>query len=257
MLLVIDVGNTNTVLGLYDGEKLKNSWRITTANGITSDEIGILLHNLISRSGECAEEVDDIIISSVVPNVMYSLSQGIRKYFGAEPVIVGSGMKTGIIIRHDNPRDVGADRIVNLVAAKELYGGPAIVIDYGTADTFDVLNADGEFITGFIAPGLQICAEALYKRAAQLPKIEIRRPKSIKARDTVRSIQIGLTYGHRGATRYIIKTLIEGLGLPDNTRIIATGGLARVIDDKNEIFDVLNPWLTLEGLRILHEKNKK
>ena len=165
-------------------------------------------------------------------------------------------MKTGIKIRQDNPKAVGADRIVNLVAAKELYGGPAIVIDYGTANTFDVLGRDSEFVTGFISPGIQICSDALYRKAAKLPKVEIRKPESIVTKNTVGSIQAGLVFGHIGQSIYIINELKKELNIPD-AKVIATGGLAKVIDPDGEIFDILNPVLTLEGLRILYNKNKK
>ena len=170
-------------------------------------------------------------------------------------MIVGVGMKTGIIVKRDSPKTVGADRIVDLVAANEIYGGPAIVIDYGTANTFDVINEKSEFITGFITPGISSCAEALYHKAAQLPKIEIKAPKSIIAKNTVASLQAGLVLGHIGQTKYIIEQFREKLHMP-NMKVIATGGLAKVIDPGGEIFDVLDPVLTLKGLRILYEKNK-
>ena len=174
MLLVVDVGNTNIVLGVYKGDKMIKCWRMATGAKRTADETGIFIHSLFDASDVKASCIDAAIISSVVPDIMYSLTHGIRKYFHIEPMVVGAGMKTGIVIKRDNPKEVGADRIVNLVAAKEIYGGPAIVIDYGTADTFDVINEKGEFITGLIAPGISICADALYQRAAQLPKIEIK-----------------------------------------------------------------------------------
>lgn len=255
MLLVIDVGNTNYVLGVYRGEKLIKSWRMATGSNRTADETGIFIHGLFDASRLDATAVKAVIISSVVPDIMYSLTQGIRKYFGIEPMIVSVGMKTGIFIKRDNPKAVGADRIVNLVAANEIYGGPAVVIDYGTANTFDVLNEKSEFITGFITPGISTCAEALYQRAAQLPKVAIKKPRSIVVKNTVRSIQAGLVLGHIGQTKYIIQELREQLNLPD-MKVIATGGLARVIDPDKEIFDVLDPVLTLKGLRILYEKNK-
>ncbi len=186
---------------------------------------------------------------------MYSLTQGIRKYFHIEPMIVSAGMKTGISVKRDNPKGVGADRIVNLVAVNEIYGGPAVVIDYGTANTFDVLNEKSEFITGLITPGISVCADALTQRAAQLPKIEIKKPKSIIVKNTVGSIQAGLVLGHIGQTIYIIDQLKKELNMPD-MKVIATGGLARVIDPDRKIFDVLDPVLTLKGLKILYHKNK-
>lgn len=255
MLLVIDVGNTNFVLGLYEGEKLVNCWRMTTGDNRTADETGMFIHGLFDAAGVDIQSVEAVIISSVVPDIMYSLTQGIRRYFNIEPMIVSVGMKTGIVVKRDDPKSVGADRIVDLVAANEIYGGPAIVIDYGTANTFDVINEKSEFITGFITPGISSCADALYQKAAQLPKIEIKVPKSIVAKNTVDSLQAGLVMGHIGQTKYIIEELRKQLNLP-NMKVIATGGLAKVIDPNHEIFDVLDPALTLKGLRILYEKNK-
>ena len=255
MLLVIVVGNTNFVLGLYDGEELVNCWRMTTGGNRTADETGMFIHGLFDAEGIDPKDVEAVIISSVVPDIMYSLTQGIRRYFGIEPMIVSVGMKTGIVVKRDDPKSVGAERIVDLVAANEIYGGPAIVIDYGTANTFDVINEKSEFITGFITPGISSCADALYQKAAQLPKIEIKTPKSIVAKNTVDSLQAGLVLGHIGQTKYIIEKFKKDLNLPD-MKVIATGGLAKVIDPNNEIFDVLDPVLTLKGLRILYEKNK-
>ncbi len=254
MLLVIDVGNTNYVLGVYHGEKLVKCWRMATGSNKTADETGIFLYNLFDASGFDVKRIEAVIISSVVPDIMYSLTQGIRKYFHIEPMIVSAGIKTGIVIKRDNPKAVGADRIVNMVAVNEIYGGPAVVIDYGTANTFDVINEKSEFITGLITPGISICAEALYQRAAQIPKIEIKKPKSIVVKNTVGSIQAGLVIGHIGQTKYIIQQLREQLGLP-NMKVVATGGLARMIDPNKEIFDILDPVLTLKGLKILYHKN--
>lgn len=255
MLLVIDVGNTNYVLGVYRNNKLIKCWRMATSGIRTADETGILIHSLFDNSDVKASSIDAVIISSVVPDIMYSLTQGIRKYLDIEPMIVSVGMKTGISIKRDNPKAVGADRIVDMVAVNEIYGGPALVIDYGTANTFDVINDKSEFITGFITPGISICADALNKRAAQLPKIEIKKPKSIVVKNTVGSIQAGLVLGHIGQTIYIIERLKKELDLPD-MKVIATGGLARVIDPDRKIFDVLDPVLTLKGLNILYHKNK-
>ncbi|WP_313528219.1 type III pantothenate kinase [Anaerotignum sp.] len=255
MLLVIDVGNTNYVLGVYHGDKLVKCWRMATGSNKTADETGIFLYGLFDTAGFDVKRIEAVIISSVVPDIMYSLTQGIRKYFNIDPMIVSAGMKTGIVIKRDNPKAVGADRIVNLVAANEIYGGPAVVIDYGTANTFDVINEKSEFITGLITPGISICAEALYQRAAQIPKVEIKKPKSIIVKNTVGSIQAGLVIGHIGQTKYIIQQLKEQLELPD-MKVIATGGLARVIDPDKQIFDILDPVLTLKGLKILYHKNR-
>lgn len=256
MILVIDVGNTNIVLGVYDKEKLVANWRMTTTNNRTADETGIFIHSLFDYSDVDAKNIENIIISSVVPNIMYSLTHGIRKYFHMEPMIVEAGMKTGINLTMENPKEMGADRIVNLVAAYEIYGGPALVIDYSTATTFDVVSKNGEFITGITAPGIQICADALYQRAAQLPKIEIKRPQSLIVKNTVGSIQAGIVIGHIGETIYIIEQLKKELNQPD-LKVIATGGLARIIDEEEKVFDIIDPVLTLKGLRILYEKNKK
>ncbi|MFV0313754.1 MAG: type III pantothenate kinase [Anaerotignum sp.] len=255
MLLVIDVGNTNYVLGAYQGEKLVKCWRMATGSNKTADETGIFLCGLFDAVDFEVKCIEAVIISSVVPDIMYSLIQAVRKYFDIEPMIVGAGMKTGIVIKRDNPKAVGADRIVNLVAANEIYGGPAVVIDYGTANTFDVINDKSEFITGLITPGISICAEALYQRAAQLPKVEIKKPKSIVVKNTVGSIQAGLVIGHIGQTKYIVEQLRKELEMP-HMKVIATGGLARVIDPDKRIFDILDPVLTLKGLKILYQKNK-
>lgn len=256
MILVIDVGNTNIVLGVYDKEKLVANWRMTTTNNRTADETGIFIHSLFDYSDLDAKNIESIIISSVVPNIMYSLTHGIRKYFHIEPIIVEAGMKTGINLTMENPKEMGADRIVNLVAAYEIYGGPALVIDYSTATTFDVVSRNGEFVTGITAPGIQICADALYQRAVQLPKIEIKRPQSLIVKNTVGSIQAGIVIGHIGETIYMIEQLKKELNQPD-LKVIATGGLARIIDEEEKVFDIIDPVLTLKGLRILYEKNKK
>ena len=238
MLFVIDVGNTNIVLGIYEGNELIANWRMTTEKLKTADEIGIFIHSLFDYERIPVEKLDDVIISSVVPDVMYSLTHGIRKYFGIDPIIVSMGMKTGINIRMQNPKELGSDRIVNIVAAYEIYGGPAIVIDYGTANTFDVINEKGEFITGITAPGIRISADALYQRAAQLPKFEIKNPGTVVAKNTIDSMQVGIAMGNVGATLYFIDRIKKELNYP-NIKVIATGGLARVIDENGEIFDVL------------------
>ena len=255
MILVIDVGNTNIVLGAYEEETLVGNWRITTLSNRTADETGLLICSLFSYSHMDIKKVESVIISSVVPNIMYSLTNGIRKHLHIEPMIVGVGMKTGINLKMENPKEMGAYRIVNLVATKEIYGGPAIVVDYSTATVFDVVGEKGEFVTGITAPGLQVCADALYQKAAQLPKIEIKKPKSIIAKNTVSSIQAGIVIGHIGETIYILQQLKKKLQYK-NIKVIATGGMARIIDEKGEIFDIIDPVLTLKGLRILYEKNK-
>ena len=256
MLLVIDVGNTNIVLGVYKGKRLVASWRMTTSNSQTADEIGIFIHQLFDYSEVDALEIDAIIISSVVPNIMYSLIHGLVKYFHIQPMIVGAGMKTGVNLLMDNPREMGADRIVKLVAAYEIYGGPAMVIDYSTATTYDVINEKGVFVTGITAPDIQICADALTESTAQLPNVEIRKPKSIIVKNTIGSLQAGIVYGHIGETKYIIEQVKEELGLPE-LKVIATGGMAKIMESNGPLFDVIDPLLTLKGLRIVYEKNKK
>ena len=256
MILVIDIGNTNSVLGVYDGEELIARWRMTTTNTRTADETGQFIHSLFDYSEVSADSITDVIISSVVPDIMYSIIQGIKRYFNITPMIVNPNMETGIKLNMDNPREMGSDRIVNLVAANEIYKGPVMVIDYSTATTFDVLDKNGEFITGITAPGIQVCADALYERAAQLPKIAIKKPKTVMVKNTVGSIQAGLVFGHIGETVYIIEKIKKELNMKD-LKVIATGGLARVIDPDGTIFDVLDPYLTLKGLRILYEKNAK
>ena len=255
MILVIDVSNTNSTLGVFDGDKLVANWRLSTLSSRTSDETGMLLRMLFVHSGMDISEIDAVVVSSVVPNVMYSLLSGIRKYLQREPMVVRAGMKTGINLRMENPKEMGTDRIVNLVAAYELYGVPAIVVDYSTATTVDVVSEKGEFLTGITAPGVQICADALTRRAAQLPKIEIKRPETLITKNTVDSIQAGLVLGHIGETIYIIQQIKDKLNLP-NMKVIATGGLAKVIDENEEIFDVYDPVLALQGLRLLYEKNR-
>ncbi len=255
MILVIDVSNTNTVMGVFDGEALVANWRLSTLSSRTSDETGILIRSLFRHSDISVLEIEAVMVSSVVPNVMYSLTNGIRKYLKREAIIVRSGMKTGINLRMENPKEMGTDRIVNLVAAYEIYGGPAMIIDYSTATTYDVVDENGEFVTGITAPGLQVCAEALYQRAANLPKFEIVAPESIITKNTVESMQAGLVLSHIGETVYMIQCIREELGFP-TLKVIATGGLAKIIDEKEEIFDVYDPVLALHGLRLIYEKNK-
>lgn len=254
MLLVIDVGNTNYVFGLYKNDELVKYWRMSTSSNRTADETGVFMHSLLTSSGFCQKDIKAVIISSVVPDIMYSLTNGIKRYLNINPMIVGAGMKTGIIIKRDNPQGVGADRVVNLVAVNNLYKGSAIIIDYGTANTFDVINEKSEFLTGLIAPGISICAEALYQKTAQIPKVEIKKVESVIVKNTVQSLQAGLVLGHIGQTKYIIKELKKEFPMK-NIKIIATGGLAQVIDPDNTIFDILDPFLTLKGLNELYKMN--
>jgi len=254
MILVIDVGNTNITLGVYDGDELLGNWRMTTQIKRTSDEYGIFICSLLEKNNIEVKKINYVMIASVVPNIMYSLENGVKKYIDVVPIIVGPGIKTGISIKTDNPREVGADRIVDVVAAYNIYGGPCIVIDFGTATTYDVVNAEASFCAAITSPGIQISADALWNRAAQLPNIKIRRPESILATNTITSMQAGLVYGYIGQVEYIVNRIKEELKIED-IKVVATGGLAKIIKDDTDVIDIYDPLLTLKGLKILCEKN--
>ncbi len=256
MILAVDIGNTNIVIGVYDDENLVGSWRMVTRSEKTSDEYGIFILNLLDQSSIDHKKIKSAIVSSVVPNVMHSFENALRKYFNIDPVIVGPGVKTGITISTDNPREVGADRIVGLVAAYHMFGGPLIVIDFGTATTYDVVSEKGEFKYGITSPGIQIMADALWQRTAQLPSVEIKKPDSILAKNTVTSIQAGLVYGYIGQVEYIIKKIKEEMNI-ENMKVVATGGLGRIITDETSMIDVYDPQLLFKGLKIIHDKNQK
>ena len=213
MLLTVDVGNTNITLGLFQGNEVFVTFRITTQAARTSDEYGSMIAEMLVRKGIKVKEVEDVIIASVVPKVMYSLNSGIIKYFGIQPIVVGVGTKTGIRINRTDPREVGADRIVDAVAAYELYGGPCIVIDFGTATTYDLISEQGTFEAGVTSPGIQISAKALWDGTAKLPEIEIRKPESILGKDTISSMQAGIVYGYIGQTEYIVNRMKEESGI--------------------------------------------
>ena len=256
MLLVIDVGNTNITMGVFDGTDLHGIYRITTGQNRTSDEFGILMCNILEHSGIRLEQIKDAIISSVVPDIMHSLTSGIIKYFNVNPLHVGPGVKTGIRITSVNPKEIGSDRIVDAVAAYELYGGPVLVIDFGTATTYDLITEDGSFVAGITSPGIEISAKALWSDAAKLPKINIEKPASILAKETITSMQAGLVYGYIGQVEYIIKKVKEESGI-QNMKVVATGGLGKIIADETHMIDVYDTQLTLNGLRIIFEKTKK
>ena len=256
MILVVDIGNTNIVIGVYNGNELMGNWRMVTKNEKTSDEYGIFILNLLKYNNIDYHNINSAIVSSVVPNVMYSFENAIKKFFSIEPIIVGPGTKTGITMLNDNPREVGADRIVGVVAAYEAYGGPLIVIDFGTATTYDVVSEKAEYRYGITSPGIQISADALWQRTAQLPKIEIKKPDSILARNTVTSMQAGLVYGYIGQVEYIIKKIKEELN-NENIKVVATGGLGRLIADETSEIDVFDSLLLFKGLKIIHDKNYK
>ena len=256
MLLVIEVGNTNVTMGVFDGENLKETFRLTTRTSRTSDEYGLAICDLIEHRAIAIEEVRDVIISSVVPDVMYSLINGIVKYFHTTPLIVGPGIKTGIRLATENPKQIGADRIVDAVGAYELYGGPVLVIDFGTATTYDLILEDGSFVAGVTSPGIRLSANALWQGTAKLPKFEILKPKSILAKETISSMQAGLVYGYIGQTEYIIKKVKEEAKLKE-MKVVATGGLGKIIADETDMIEVYDNRLTLKGLRLIYEKNKK
>ncbi len=256
MILAIDVDNTNMTLGVYQGDLLKATFRLTTKALYTSDEYGILLLQLLANHGIAPGELEGVIVASVVPDVMHALSGALDRYLGKKPIHVGPGMKTGLRIVTEDPRAIGAGRIVDAVAAYEKYGGPVLVIDFGTATTYDLISQAGEFAAGITAPGILISAEALWTQTAKLPGIEIKKPKSILAQETISSMQAGLVYGQIGQTEYIIKKVKEESGI-GRLKVVATGGLGRLIADETDAIQVYDSSLSLDGLRILYEKNRK
>lgn len=256
MLLVIDVGNTNITLGVFSKEELIGTFRLTTKTPRTSDEYGIDICNLLEHRNFTIKDIDDVTIASVVPDTMYSITSAIIKYFDITPIIVGPGIKTGIRLAMDNPKEVGADRIVDAVGAYELYGGPVIVIDFGTATTYDLITQDGTFGAGVTSPGISTSVKALWQEAAKLPKIEIKKPASILARETVSSMQAGIVYGYIGQTEYIIRKMKEESKISD-IKVIATGGLGKIIAEETQMIDIYDPNLTLKGLQCIYKRCKK
>lgn len=255
MLLVIDVGNTNLTFGVYQRKELKATFRMTTKMPRTSDEYGVTIIELLKRNDIRVDDLEGCIVASVVPDVMHSLTGAIVRYLKNTPLVVGPGIKTGIKITTENPRAIGADRVVDAVAAYEKYGGPVLVLDFGTATTYDLVTENAEFAAGVTAPGIRISSEALWKQTAKLPNIEIKKPKSILAQETISSMQAGLIYGQIGQTEYIIKKVKEESGL-QNLQVVATGGLGRIIADETDSIDVYDSSLTMDGLRIIYEKNR-
>lgn len=256
MLLAIDVGNTNITLGLFQGEKLLGTFRMTTKIPRTSDEYGITLKELVERQGLLSTDVTASIVASVVPDVMHSLGSAMIKYFGIRPMVVSAGIRTGIRIVTENPKQIGADRIVDAVAAYTLYGGPVIVIDFGTATTYDIVGPDGTFEGAVIAPGIRTSAQAMWGQAAMLPAVELKKPDSILAKETVSSMQAGIVFGQIGQAEYIVKRIKRESGYTD-AKVVASGGLGNIIAKETEVIDYYDPQLTLKGLRIIYEKNKR
>lgn len=256
MVLVIDVGNTNITCGVYEKDDLKTTFRITTKIPRTSDEYGVLIKDMLKNNDISVENIEGVIIASVVPNVMHALVGAVNRYVGKNPLIVGPGIKTGIMITSDNPKEIGPDRIVDAVAAYVKYGGPVLVLDFGTATTYDLVTEDGKFPVGITAPGIRISAKALWEDTAKLPEIEIKKPKSILATETISSMQAGLVYGQIGQTEYIIKKVKEETGYKD-LKVVATGGLGRIIANETDTIDVYDSALTLDGLKIIYDKNVK
>jgi type III pantothenate kinase len=254
MLLVIDVGNSNTVLGIYQGEQLVKDWRVGTDKYRTVDEYAMLINDLFRLAELSFADLSDVIVSCVVPPMLNIIEGLCKQYFQLQPYIVGPGIKTGMPIQYDNPREVGADRIVNAVAAYDRWGCALIVVDFGTATTFDVISADGSYQGGAIAPGVGIAAEALFERTSKLPRVEFSRPPQIIAKNTVHSMQAGIFYGYVGLVEGIVSRMQEDLG--GAVKVVATGGLAAPIAAATAAIDQVEPFLTLEGLRILYQRNR-
>jgi len=255
VILVVDVGNTNIVLGIYKKRELLYHWRLSTNRAATVDEYGIMIHNLFHIAGVTLDRIEGVIISSVVPPLMRTLEQLCRQYLHHAPLIVGPGVKTGLNIRYENPREVGADRIVNAVAGVEKYGAPLIVVDFGTATTFDYIDENGNYLGGAIVPGIGISTEALYQRAAKLPRIELVKPKSVVGRNPVTSMQAGIIFGYAGQVDGIVGRIRREFNV--SPKVVATGGLAEMIAGESETIDLVDPLITLEGLRIIYERNQE
>ena len=254
MLLVFDIGNSNIVLGTYEGKKLLRHWRISTDRQKTGDEYGMLINDLFRYQGIRMTDIDAIIISSVVPPLMVPMIKMCERYFHIHPLVVGPGIKTGIRLKYENPREIGADRIVNVVGAYEQYGGPLIVIDIGTATTFDVVADNGDFLGGVIAPGLGSSADALFQRAAKLPRIELVTPKNVISRNTIAGMQAGIIFGYVGQIDEIVNR-IKAEMKAEKVTVVATGGYARMISRESKTIDRIDHFLTLTGLRVLYERN--
>ena len=253
MLIAFDIGNTSIAIGLFDGERLAATWRIGTDERRHPDEYGVLLTGLLDTAGIDRSQIKASIVACDVPPLTPTFESACRRYFGSPPMVVGSGLKTGIRILYDNPRDVGADRIVDAVAATKLYGVPHVVVDFGTATVFDAVNKDGDYLGGALAPGIMIAAEALYARAAKLYRVQLERPKSAIGKNTVAAMQSGILFGYVGLVEGLVKRFKEELG--GEATVIGTGGWAKVVSRETDVIDVIDEDLTLTGLRLLYEMN--
>ncbi|PWB54139.1 MAG: pantothenate kinase [Anaerolineales bacterium] len=254
MLLAIDIGNTNITLGLYEGKELGPRWRLATAFDHMPDEYGLQLLGLLEHVGYTIDDVSGICLASVVPPITSKIIEACQRYLHREPLVVDAGVKTGVRVRYEDPRTVGADRIVDAVAVVHLYGAPACVVDFGTATTFDAISASGDYLGGAIAPGIGIAADALYQRTAKLPRVDIQKPPSVIGRNTVHSMQSGLLYGYVGLVEGMVARFRQVLGA--EMKVIATGGLADIVAQETPMIQVVAPWLTLDGLQMIWEMNQ-
>lgn len=261
MLLAFDVGNTNIVLGVFKDGKLIHNWRLETDKQKSADEYGMLINQFFAYAGLKTSDVKDVIISTVVPPILYTLQHLSTKYFNRRAIVVGPGIKTGLIIKYDNPKQVGADRIVNAVAAYHKYGGPLIVIDFGTATTFCAISEKAEYLGGSITAGIKISSDALFEKTAKLPRVELEAPGCTICKNTNESMQAGLVYGYMGVVEYIVrlmkKELMEICKTDKEPRVVATGGLATLIEEGVDCIDYIDKMLTLEGLQLIYEKNRQ
>jgi len=254
VLLCVDIGNTNVTLGVYDGEQLIAHWRVSTDHQKMPDEYGMTLLAVMAHRGLSPQQIDGVALASVVPPVTDTLREAIQEYLPVAPLIVDTGVRTGVSVRYDPPRDVGADRIVNAAAAYRIYGGPACIVDFGTATTFDALSADGDYLGGAIAPGISIAADALFQRTAKLPRVELARPPAAIGRNTVHSMQSGLLFGYVSMVEGMVARFRRELGR--GMKVVATGGLAEVLARETPVLEILAPWLTLDGLRMVYDMNR-
>ncbi len=254
MLLTIDIGNTNLTLGLYEGDKLGAHWRLATDHNRMPDEYGLQFLGLLQNAGKTLNEITGVSLASVVPPLTGRVIQACREYLKQEPLVVDAGIKTGIKVRYEDPRAVGADRICDAVAVMKLYGGPACVVDFGTATTFNAITKDGEYLGGAITAGINLAAEALYTRAAKLPRIDLQVPPSVIGRNTIHAMQSGLLFGYVSMVEGMVARFRSELG--NDMKVIATGGLAEVVAKETKVINVIAPWLTLDGLRLIWELNQ-